>query len=288
MRFERLNAKESEQNQKKQIESPIQDVIIVSCTTTFSGSAKLSDARCGHICFSESTSSLPRHLYYFPNGFEAALASRARATARTTFVQDPHIYSPLLPRTMSGLAGRNAAPHSRRPRVASQPRASRTISSMRAPSSMMAARRLVQRTVTVQQLTTSTLLAPRSSPSAGTAACFASLAFGGGRQARPIRRQHQQSLLSRHALTASLLSRHAPSSPCSSFSTSPGVDELDGGFPTERDFHLAADATLDEVQALVDGLEDTVDDYEANLSVRSLCGDFRQIVCFVEVCPDRF
>lgn len=47
------------------------------------------------------------------------------------------------------------------------------------------------------------------------------------------------------------------------------MDELDGGFPTEREFHLAADATLDEVQALVDGLEDKVDDYEANLSVRA-------------------
>ncbi|KAM3577831.1 hypothetical protein VYU27_000374 [Nannochloropsis oceanica] len=42
--------------------------------------------------------------------------------------------------------------------------------------------------------------------------------------------------------------------------------EVDGGFQTERDFHVVADATLDEVQALVDSLEDTVDDYEANLS----------------------
>lgn len=144
---------------------------------------------------------------------------------------------------------------------------------MRAPSSMLAARRLVQRTVTFQQPITSTSLAPRSSPPAGAAAGFASLAAGGGRQARPIGRQHQQFLRPTSAtLTASLLPRQTPSSPCFSFSTSPGVDELDGGFPTERDFHLAADATLDEVQALVDGMEDTVDDYEANLSVRAcLC-----------------
>ncbi len=46
---------------------------------------------------------------------------------------------------------------------------------------------------------------------------------------------------------------------------------LDGGFFTERDFHLAADATLDRVQHLVDGLEDMVEDFEANLSVRPRC-----------------
>jgi len=55
---------------------------------------------------------------------------------------------------------------------------------------------------------------------------------------------------------------------CPSFSSSSGTSEVDGGFQTERDFHVVADATLDEVQALVDSLEDTVDDYEANLSVR--------------------
>lgn len=40
-----------------------------------------------------------------------------------------------------------------------------------------------------------------------------------------------------------------------------------GSFPTERDFHVVADETLDEVQASVDALEDVVEDYEANLSV---------------------
>lgn len=143
---------------------------------------------------------------------------------------------------------------------------------MRAPS-MMAARRLVQRTITLQQPITSTILAPPASSPAGAAAGLASLASAGGRQPRSTNRQNQQALRpTSPAWTLSLLPRHAPpssSSSCSSFSTSPGADELDGGFPTERDFHLAADATLDEVQALVDGLEDTVDDYEANLSVRA-------------------
>lgn len=189
--------------------------------------------------------------------------------------------SPLTYHTILGLAGRKAPPRSRRPRLASK---------IRAPS-MTTARRLVQRTATLrpnQQPITSTLLAPPASPPTGAGAVgFASLAPAGGRQARPISRQHQHQQSLRPTTTtlmASLLPRHAPpssTSSCSSFSTSPGVDELDGGFPTERDFHLAADATLDEVQALVDGLEDTVDDYEANLSVRACVELQRQFVLYM-------
>lgn len=148
------------------------------------------------------------------------------------------------------------------------------IQTMRAPRNMMAARRLVRQISPCrhnQQPIPSTLLAPQTLPPAVGAAGFDSVAASRVCEVS-VRHQHQHSLCtSSPSWTMSLLPRHAPSYSSSSrpsFSTSSGVDEIDGGFLTERDFHSVADATLDEVQALVDGLEDTVDDYEANLSVR--------------------
>lgn len=154
------------------------------------------------------------------------------------------------------------------------------------------ARGVVQRTTLrrTHQHTTITFLSLHPLPPAGPSAWFGSLVFAGGRQTRAAGQRQQQRSTLRPALstawTSSLYTRHAFSTPCptfssSSFSTSTGTDELDGGFPTERDFHLAADATLDEVQALVDGLEDTVDDYEANLSVGGytfVCMQSRNVV----------
>lgn len=145
---------------------------------------------------------------------------------------------------------------------------------MRSPS-MTVARRLVQRTAlrNNQPPTTSNCLPLRSPPPAGAAtAAFGSLARSiGQRNQQQQQQQHLRPPGITPPWTPSLHPRHAfpitSSSPSSSFSTSPGPEELDGGFPTERDFHFSADATLDEVQALVDTLEDTVDDYEANISV---------------------
>lgn len=57
--------------------------------------------------------------------------------------------------------------------------------------------------------------------------------------------------------------RRAFSSPPSAAAS----DARGGGFANERAYHNAADATLDEVQHLLEGLEDTVEDFEANLSV---------------------
>lgn len=53
----------------------------------------------------------------------------------------------------------------------------------------------------------------------------------------------------------------------SSAPKTPPPPQSDGGFATERDYHLAADEALDEVQFMVEGLEDTIEDFEANLSV---------------------
>jgi hypothetical protein len=60
----------------------------------------------------------------------------------------------------------------------------------------------------------------------------------------------------------------------STSSPSSSHDGAGGGFATERDYHAAADEALDEVQAHLEGLEDTVEDFEANLAVRILleCG----------------
>jgi len=72
-------------------------------------------------------------------------------------------------------------------------------------------------------------------------------------------------------------------------STSPSHDGAGGGFATERDYHAAADAALDEVQLLLEGLEDTVEDFEANLAVRVyvrvLCGSVLKGFWKRSVCP---
>jgi len=140
---------------------------------------------------------------------------------------------------------------------------------------MMAAIRLVQhispRRHNQQPILRTLMASQKISPSAVTTAKHASVGSARGHEGS-ICDQHQHSLgTSFPSRTVSLLPRNATSyssSLCPSFSSSSGTSEVDGGFQTERDFHVVADATLDEVQALVDSLEDTVDDYEANLSVR--------------------
>lgn len=66
-------------------------------------------------------------------------------------------------------------------------------------------------------------------------------------------------------------SRQLSSSAAAAAAPAPTVPEagaLEGGFATEREYHIAADHTFDEVQNLIEGLEDTIEDFESNLSVR--------------------
>ena len=43
---------------------------------------------------------------------------------------------------------------------------------------------------------------------------------------------------------------------------------MEGGFATERDYQIIADAALDEIQHMTEPLEDAIDDFEVNYSVR--------------------
>lgn len=54
--------------------------------------------------------------------------------------------------------------------------------------------------------------------------------------------------------------------------TSPSSSSPDagGGFSSEREYHAAADEALEEVQALLEGMEDAVEDFEVNYSVRGV------------------
>lgn len=56
----------------------------------------------------------------------------------------------------------------------------------------------------------------------------------------------------------------------SSSSSSSSSPDAGGGFASEREYHAAADEALEEVQVLLEGMEDAVEDFEVNYSVRVL------------------